>query len=74
MLLGKSRLGLGISSSLILNLALQYDEQLEAFHAVLALHRRAAKEIEAERLSIEKQCFTDACYWAVEGSDSSACA
>ena len=38
---------------LLLNLAIQYDEQLAAIHAVLGLHKKAAKEIEAERLSIE---------------------
>jgi VIT1/CCC1 family predicted Fe2+/Mn2+ transporter len=38
---------------LILNLAIQYDEQLAAIRAVLALHRRAGKEIEEERRSIE---------------------
>lgn len=39
---------------LILDLAIQYDEQLAAIHSVLALHKKAAKEIEDERLSIEK--------------------
>lgn len=38
---------------LILNLALQYDEQLAAIRAVLALHRKASQALESERLSIE---------------------